>query len=79
MLSPEQKEIRKLRTALKALCNAVTQAVEGLDRVGKQPPGFNRGKAMAATANYLEMAKDSARHFALGESLKPRKRVASNG
>lgn len=74
MMTPEQRQARNMKTTVKSLVSVIEQAVDGIDRLAKQPSTFDRGKGLAAIANYLEMAKDQAKHFALGKSLRPRKR-----
>ena len=68
-MSPEQREIRKLRRELKGLISATTTALKFLDVEMRQPSTHERGKRIARLCNFLEMAKDSARHFGLDEKL----------
>ena len=71
-MTPEEREIRKLRKHLADLTNAAMACVRGLDAAMEQPDssGLGQGERIARLANDLEMAGDRARHFGLGINLR---------
>lgn len=68
-MTPEQREIRELKKHLKYLVTITTQFIAQLDIEMRQPSTLERGSRIARMSNCLEMAKDRARHFGLGEKL----------
>ncbi len=60
---------KKVNKYLKDLVKAVTIFLGSLDAEMIQPSTLERGKNIAKISNYLEMEKDRARHFGLGEKL----------
>jgi rRNA maturation endonuclease Nob1 len=72
---PAQREMRKLRGALKELTECMAQCLDALDRWMKQPSTVERGRAIAAISNALEMANDGARYFGLGVDYRKDKKV----
>ena len=67
MKNREQREFKKY---LKSLVGACQQFEDAMDVLMLEPYTAERGKKVARLLNALGMAKDSARHFGLGESLK---------
>ncbi len=76
-LTPDQRTVRELRRHLRDLTNVVSGVVGALDHEMKQPSSAVRGQRIAALTNTLQFANDSARHFGLGQSLKPRRKPAT--
>jgi len=64
-----KREVRLLRKHLRLLCDRVRACVRSLDLEMEMPPSESRGKRIAAISNELEMSRDEARHFGLGEPL----------
>lgn len=76
-LTPDQRKVRDLRLHLRDLTNTVSGVIGALDHEMKGPSTPVRGRRIAAMCNYLQFANDSARHFGLGQSLKPRRKPAT--
>lgn len=72
-LTAEQKEIRKLRKALTDLVRDIDLCLKVIDGVMQEKESPLRGKRIAGACNALDMAKDSARFFALGENWRGKK------
>ena len=68
-MNGKRDEIKLYKKYLKELVKVVSDAVEALDKVMQQPSTFERGKKIAQISNTLDVAKDIARHFGLGEKL----------
>lgn len=68
-LTPDQKEIRRLRSYLKDLTTTVSATLASMDQAMKVPSTFTRGRHIARLMNTLNMQNDAARHFGLGEPL----------
>jgi hypothetical protein len=60
-----QREIRHLKTYLKALAVEVTRYTAELDEVMKADESVDRGKCVARITNALNYSADSAMHFGL--------------
>lgn len=71
-MTDEQRNARNVKKYLRALCGSVTQHLTALDAEMNQPPTLDRGKHIAAIANALEIAKEEAWYFGLGEKLRKR-------
>lgn len=65
MLTPEQREIRKLKAAMRELSMTVAACLEALDRQMRQPSTVERGKNIAKICNVLELQNDSVLHSTL--------------
>lgn len=62
----QKRDMRNQRTHLKALTDHVLRHLVWLDEEMRKPESPERGKRMAALANVLEIANDSARYHGLG-------------
>lgn len=62
----QKRDMRNLRTNLKALTEHVLRHLVWLDEEMRKPESATRGKRLAALANVLDIANDSARYNALG-------------
>lgn len=62
---PSLHEANKAEKTLKELTIAVADFLVGLDALMKEPGSTERGRKMAMLSNGLNMANDSAMHFAL--------------
>lgn len=62
----QKRDMRNLRTNLKALTDHVMRHLAWLDAVMKEPDSKKRGAQIAQRANVLEIANDSARYHGLG-------------
>jgi hypothetical protein len=71
-LKKAKREIRELKKYLHDLVRVAEACLVQLDAVGPSMAG-KRGEAIAHVCNQLEMAKDLARHFGLGEKLEKTK------
>lgn len=60
------RELKKLKGHLNELTLSVTGFILRLDHLMKAPLTIERGKAIAALTNDLDMANDQARYFGLG-------------
>ena len=69
-MTPEEREIRKLRKYLADLANAAMACVRGLDAEMARTDSRRRRQRIAALGNDLEVAGDRARHFGLGINLR---------
>jgi hypothetical protein len=65
-----EKDARHYKKYLRELTLATEQYIDQLDEVMKGPSTPERGKKIAHLTNALNMAKDQAKHFGLGLSLK---------
>lgn len=65
---PKKKET-EYRKHLVGLTKAVDYFLDVLDAEMKKPSDFERGQRIAKMCNGLNMANDSAKHFALGIKL----------
>jgi hypothetical protein len=61
-----KRAARHLRGHLKALEGAVTNFLEGLDKLMAGAASMDRGRSIAKLANRLNLARDVARRFGLG-------------
>ena len=68
-MTSEQRTSRELRKHLRDLVTSTTSFLKHLDIEMRQPSTPERGSHIAKLSNFLEMAKDRARHFGLGEKL----------
>ena len=66
---PERRCVCGTRKYLKFLVSAVTQSLGALEAEMRKPSTYERGSRIARISNFLEMEKDRARHFGLGEKL----------
>lgn len=66
-LTDDQKELRRLRKALRDLTKAVEVCASGLDDEMGKPSDVDRGKRIAAIANHLTLHNDMAKRFGLGQ------------
>lgn len=64
------KQAREYKKHLTNLVKAAELYITRLDKVMKHPIGHMRGQGIARLTNDLNMAKDLAKHFGLGISLK---------
>lgn len=62
----QKRDMRNLKTNLKALTDHVMRHLAWIDDEMKKPESPERGKRLAALANALDMANDAARYHALG-------------
>ncbi len=62
----QKRDMRNQRTHLKALTDHVLRHLVWLDEEMRSPESQERGKRLAALANALEVANDSARYHGLG-------------
>lgn len=69
-----EKDARKYRRSLEAMVKEAQKCVAYLDLVGKAATDSRVGANIAAACNALEFAADYHRHFALGQSLKPKRK-----
>jgi len=63
------RENRNLKKHLKSLVVMTTKVLRAMDAEMELPAGYQRGARIGRIMGALEMAKDSARHFGLGEKL----------
>ena len=63
------RENRNLEKHLKSLVVMTTKVIRAIDAEMDLPASTERGARIAKIMSALEMAKDSARHFGLGEKL----------
>lgn len=61
-----------LRKHLRDLVNVVERAVERIDAEMRKPSSPERGQAVAGITNALDLQKDLARRFGLGDAPKKR-------
>jgi len=73
-ITPDQREVRKLKKHLKDLTGAVMGAIARIDALMKQPDSNLRGKQIAEVTNALEMTNDGARYFGLGVNFRTDKK-----
>jgi len=66
VMTEDQREIRKLRLALKNLTRDVTAHIRALDTTMELPATPQLATEIAGLSNALEMANDLALHFGLG-------------
>ena len=62
----QKRDMRNLKTNLKALTDQVLRHLVWLDEEMAKHESPERGKRLAAMANVLDMANDAARYHALG-------------
>lgn len=72
-LTDEQKEIKRLRKALVDLTRDVGLCLSVIDGIMRERESHERGRRIAQACNALEMAKDRARIFGLGEDWRKAK------
>lgn len=65
----DRQQLREARQQLRTLTQAVSHALAALDTVMQAPESPTRGKQIAAIANHLDMANDSALHCGLKQSF----------
>lgn len=65
-ITPEQREIRKLKKHLRGLTMQVMTTIAAVDRHMTMAESNVRGKLVSEAMNALEMSNDSARYFGLG-------------
>ena len=65
-MTPEQRELRKTKKALRTLADAVLLHLKALDTAMRGPSTRERGERIAKLSGALEFAVDSARYFGLG-------------
>jgi hypothetical protein len=65
-MTEDQREIRKLRLALKNLTRDVAAYIRALDTTMELPATPQLATEIAGLSNALEMANDLALHFGLG-------------
>ena len=69
-----KQHVREAHQDLRQLARAVSLALAQLDTVMQAPESHTQGEQLAAIAQALDEANDSALHFGLGESLPAIKR-----
>mgnify|MGYP001563845910 CR=1 FL=1 len=72
-MTPEQRQIRHLRSHLRELVSVTAQTISAIDTEMQKPEGHEREKRVAAIMNVLEMAHDQAWHFGLDMPFKRKK------
>jgi len=66
-LSEDQREVRRLRKALRDLTVQVDAVLAHLDRVMGERSTVDRGKNVAAICNHLNLHNDMAKRFGLNK------------
>jgi hypothetical protein len=66
MITPDQREIRRLRNHLRLHVKALTEILRQWDLVMQEPSTETRGKHLAQLANAVEFQRDCLARFALG-------------
>ena len=61
---------KELKKRLSVLTSAVVIFIRCIDTLMARPESHDRGKKISLLVNQLDMANDSAMHFALGYSFK---------
>ena len=74
-LALANREIRRLKAAMRQLVRASYSALDGIDVEMRGPSTVERGRKVASFCSYLEFETDQANHSGLGTPLKRLKRV----
>lgn len=76
-MTPEGREAKRYKKALKDLSDAAWTALRAIDRIMKEPESNRRGKMIAEAMNGLEFANDRARYSYLGVDFRTDKKPAA--